>query len=58
METTRRIATLEKRIAKLEKAAVKFEEHRQATISLNKKLKIMKREMDAEEKRRLKLNDA
>ena len=32
MDTTRRIATLEKKIAKLEKAAVKFEEHRQATM--------------------------
>jgi hypothetical protein len=43
----KRIADLEKRIAKLEKAAARFEEHRQASIDLNKKLKIMKREMDA-----------
>jgi hypothetical protein len=61
MDAARRIATLEKRVAKLEKAAEKFEQHRQAWINLNKQLKVMKREIDAEaklSKSRLNLTDA
>ena len=47
----KRFAALEKRIAKLEKAAVLFEQHRQAWIDLNEKLKIMNRELDADARR-------
>jgi methionine synthase II (cobalamin-independent) len=48
-----RISSLEKRIAKLEKAAVRFEEHRQAWINLNKGLKKLDQEIARDKRKQL-----
>jgi hypothetical protein len=49
----KQLKALEKRVAKLEKASVLFEEHRQAAIDLNRKLKKLKQEMDRDNRKAL-----